>query len=429
MAFRLRCAPGACFIFVVLIQSPAGAAQPVATTPLTLERAVAAALAGNPELHSFEFQIHVQDARARQAGLRPVTELTLELENALGTGEYRGAESVEATLALSQVIELGGKREARVAAANAGRGVLDVERQARQLDVLAEVTRRFIEVASRQEHLRLTGTARDLAQQTIAATEKRVNAAKSPHAELDRAHIALDRADLAERRAAAGLDAARQQLAASWGESRPVIAGIPFGMVEANLYHLPPTGDYTELLGRLNASPDFLRFASEARLRDAELRLAASMRKPDLTLAGGVRRLQYSRDQALVASFSVPLFSGRRAESLVAEAQARRDLLGADRQIALVRAQATLFQLHQELSYAVLEAERLTSDILPRSDEALKETEYAYERGRYSYLELVDAQREYLELQGALIDAATDAHQLRAEIERLGNAPLTPGSL
>ena len=352
MAFRLRCAPGACFILAALLQSPAGAAQPAATTPLTLERAIAAALLGNPELRSFEFQIHAQDARTRQAGLRPATELTLELENALGTGEYRGAESVEATLALSQLIELGGKREARIAAANAGRGVLDVERQARQLDVLAEVTRRFIEVASRQEHLRLTGTARDLAQQTIAATEKRVNAAKSPHAELDRAHIALDRAELAERRAAAGLDAARQQLAASWGESRPVIAGIPFGMVEANLYHLPPTGDYTELLGRLNASPDFLRFASEARLRDAELRLAASMRKPDLTLAGGVRRLQYSHDQALVASFSVPLFSGRRAESFMAEAQAHRDLLGTDQQIALVRAQATLFQLHQELSVA-----------------------------------------------------------------------------
>ena len=138
MAFRLRCAPGACFIFAALLQSPTGAAQPVATAPLTLERAVAAALLGNPELRSFEFQIHAQDARTRQAGLRPATELTLELENALGTGEYRGAESVEATLALSQLIELGGKREARIAAANAGRGVLDVERQARQLDVLAD---------------------------------------------------------------------------------------------------------------------------------------------------------------------------------------------------------------------------------------------------------------------------------------------------
>ena len=110
MAFRLRCAPGACFIFAALLQSPTGAAQPVATAPLTLERAVAAALLGNPELRSFEFQIQAQDARTRQAGLRPATELSLDLENALGSGEYRGAESVEATLALSQVIELGGKR-------------------------------------------------------------------------------------------------------------------------------------------------------------------------------------------------------------------------------------------------------------------------------------------------------------------------------
>ena len=72
------------------------------------------------------------------------------------------------------------------------------------------------------------------------------------------------------------------------------------------------------------------------------------------------------------------------------------------------------------------EAETLKTDMLPRVQEALKETEYAFTRGRYSYLELVDAQREYLAVQAALIDAATDAHELRTEIERLTDAPLAP---
>ena len=66
----------------------------------------------------------------------------------------------------------------------------------------------------------------------------------------------------------------------------------------------------------------------------------------------------------------------------------------------------------------------MRTDILPRADEALRETEYAFERGRYSYLELVDAQREYLDLQASLIEASANAHALRAEIERLTNAPL-----
>jgi len=95
-----------------------------------------------------------------------------------------------------------------------------------------------------------------------------------------------------------------------------------------------------------------------------------------------------------------------------------------ERRAAEVKAQATLYELHRQLIRAVSEATTLRDDIKPRSAEALNETEYAYERGRYSYLELVDAQREFLAVQAALIDAAASAHGLRAEIERLTNAPL-----
>ncbi len=88
--------------------------------------------------------LKAQDARVALAGLRPATEASMELENVLGSGETRGLDAAEATFALSQVIELGGKRNFRTAAAQAGRNVLSVEQQAVQLDVLAEVTRRFI---------------------------------------------------------------------------------------------------------------------------------------------------------------------------------------------------------------------------------------------------------------------------------------------
>jgi cobalt-zinc-cadmium efflux system outer membrane protein len=84
-----------------------------------------------------------------------------------------------------------------------------------------------------------------------------------------------------------------------------------------------------------------------------------------------------------------------------------------------------LYELHQQITQATLVARTLKDDIQPRSAEALKETEYAYERGRYSYIELVDAQREYLSVRESLIEAAATAHTLRAEIERLTNAPLT----
>lgn len=413
---------GACFFAAGLVTVPAQADD---APSLGLRQAIDAALAGNPELQTFAFAFRAQEAREQQAGLRPAPELSLDVENVLGFGEAKGTGAAEYTLALSRVLELGGKRDARIATAQAGRSALEIVRQARQLDVLAEVTRRFIAVAARQEQMGLAQRAVELAQETVEGSERRVNAAKSPHAELDRARIALDRARLAQRASAVELDTARKQLAATWGENQPVIAGQVMGDVKAELFQLPPTGDFEELAGRLASNPDFLLFTSETRLRDAELRLASTLRRPDISLSGGMRRLQASGDQAFVASLTVPLFSGSRAESFIAEAQAQRELVDAERQIAEVKAHATLYELHRQLGRWVAEADTLQSDILPRTEEALKETEYAYERGRYSYLELVDAQREYLAVQEALIVAATNAHSLRTEIERLTNAPLT----
>src|SRR3546814_18676707 len=87
---------------------------------------------------------------------------------------------------------------------------------------------------------------------------------------------------------------------------------------------------------------------------------------------------------------------------------------------------STLYELHRELGAALDEAQTLRDDILPRTSEALRETQYAYDRGRYSYIELVDAQREFLALRAALIDASRNAQSLRVEMERLTNAPPAP---
>ena len=393
---------------------------------LTLRQAIEAALERNPDLAMFEFDFRVNDAQRLQAALRPPTEAGLSLENIAGTGEMKGFGGSEATLAISQVIELGGKRQARIATVEAGRDNLTTARQAAQLDVVAEVTRRFIAVAEAQEKVALAQRATELATNTARASDARVQAARAPHVELDRAAVAEQRARLELQSARSQLDTARRSLAAMWGSDEASVNEQPLGSVQAQLYNLPSSGDYARLISSLAKSPDFLRFASEERLRDAELRLAASQRRADLTVGGGIKRLQTGRDYGLVASFSIPLFAGRRAESFVAEAAARRDAVGAEREAALVKAKAQLFALHRQLQDAVAVAQSLETTTIPTMEEALRETEYAFERGRYSYLELVDAQREYLAVQSERIDASTLAQLLAAEIERLTNAPLAP---
>lgn len=387
--------------------------------PLTLRQAVDSALRSNPELGVFAYDLRHQRGRETQAGLGPNPALTLSIEDLAGSGPYAGTETAQSTFALSQVIELGGKRARRVDAAAAERGVLEITRAARQLDVVADVARRFIHVASDQEQLALTRRATGLAEETLAEVAKRVKAGKSPGVEQHRAAIALTRAQVEEEHAEHELLTSRHKLAATWGATS---AG--FGRIEADLYSLPVAGDFDTLLATLAQNPDFTRFASEERLRDAALRLARSQRTPNVELGAGIRRHESSGDQSLVFSLAVPLPLGNRNQGAIAAAESNRAQLDAEKQAAFVRAQAQLFELHQELGHYIAEARTLATSVLPRMDEALAETAYAYQRGRYSYLEWVEAQRELVEVHRAYIEAAAKAHTLRAEIERLTGEPL-----
>ena len=259
---------------------------------------------------------------------------------------------------------------------------------------------------------------------TVDDVALRVRAAKSPEAELLRARAALSRDLLEEQHVVAELTAARQGLAATWGSSR-----ADFSEVRADLYRMPELSDFEALAARLDANPDFLRFASVARLRDAESRLARSLRRPDLEVSGGVRRLEETNDQALVLGISVPLFAGRRAAPAIAEADALRELADVERDAARLEARTRLYGLYEQLRQAIRETDTLRGDVQPQLDEALRATKYAYERGRYGYLELVDAQRAFLEARGAAIVSAVTAQQLLAEIERLTGEPLAANAL
>lgn len=390
-----------------------------ALPPLTLGKAVSAALAGNPDLQQFAFRHQAQAARIDSAGLKPAPIFNSELENVLGTGRTRGLDAAEATFALSQVIELGDQRARRQEAARLGIDGIDGARQAAQLDLLAEVARQFIHVASDQEQLKLTHLATELAERTVAEVGRRVRAAKSPEVELHRASILLSRAQVEEEHAEHELITSRIKLAALWGAR-----SAEFGPVTADLFRLPEVGDYAALTIQLAGSPDFLRFASEARQRDADIRVAESRARSHFTVSAGVRRLQEDGDTALVASFSMPLFGARTAQPAIAEARALRAGIDSEAAAATLKAETRLFELVQELKHSITEAEMLRDKVLPEMEEALKETEYAYQRGRYSYLEWVDAQRERVTVQRALIEAAANTHLFNAEIERLTGAPV-----
>ncbi|WP_341918541.1 TolC family protein [Hydrocarboniphaga effusa] len=381
---------------------------------ITLREAISRTLQSNPDLAAYAYTLKAQDGRITQSGLRPNPTLSGTVENVLGTGLASGGQYAELTLMLSQVIELGGLRERRIDVARRERDGLQAEGDIRRLDTIAETARRFVSLASQQEQHQLTHLAVELAEKTAAAVEKRVAAAKSPLAERDRAAVALQRAQNDDAHAEHELQTARYALAASWAASKP-----DFVSASADLYRLPAMRSYDELLAALEATPDLARYLSEARLRDAEIALAIAGRRQGLQIGAGVRRLEQTRDTGLVFSFQMPLPVGDRNQGLIAEAEARREGAAAEREATLIKARTQLFGYYRELLDRQRQVGLIREKALPRMESALAHTDYAYERGRYSYLELVDAQRELLELKREAIEAAAQYHFTLIEIERL----------
>lgn len=388
---------------------------------LTLARAVDAAIRANPDLMASTYELSAAQARIVQADLRPNPTVSAEFENFVGTGGYKGIDSLETTLSLSQVVELGGKRALRRSAAEADLDVVSIEQRARELDVLAEVTRRFIEVSVAQARVEFAKESVSIAEKTLQTISGRVDAGRSPEAERSRARIALTRAIVEQRQAQSDLRSARYALSATWGSPEPA-----FTAASANLFRLQSVDTFPALMRRLEESVDLSLFASTARLREAELRLARAQARPNLAFSVGARRFEGSNDAALVAGFSMELPVYNRNQGAIREAQVRLSQNDALREAATLNARSALLSLYQEMTTAGARVETLRNEALPQAQVALEQMRGGYERGRFSFLELATAQEELLALRSAAIDAAADFHRMLIEIERLTGAAISP---
>ena len=397
----------------------ASAPLPEPAGVLTLREVLVLALRENPELAPYAWQTRADEARILQAGLQLNPELSLQVEYIVGTGSLRGAREAQTTLQLSQVIELGGKRTARTEVASQARGITRSEYELKRVEVLGDVTLRFIQVVANQHALGLAQTDRQLTETALRIVQERVAAGRGSALEERKAQVALARAELLVEGATHELNAARKKLAASWRSTQPA-----FERAEADLFARKVVPPFDELMARIARGPEFARWVSEQRLRDAEIKLAEARRTPNLTVAGGVRRLEGPGEQAFVIGLSIPWQIHDRNQGGAAEARALLGKTEAERKAAEFRLGAVLLGLYEEMVHDLHVLEGLQKQILPKAEDALAIARDGYSQGRYSYLEVLDAQRTLFDLRQEHIRTATSYHQFVAEIERLTGQPL-----
>ncbi|MDF1638554.1 MULTISPECIES: TolC family protein [Alcanivorax] len=383
-------------------------------TSLTLANAVSRTMAQNPSLRVFDLRLQGLEGSRLTANQAPAYEAGLEVENALGSGTLQGVDGAEYTLSLSSVIELGGKRRARTGAVSSRYDLMEAEREAETLDVLGQVTQRYVATLALQEKLDLATQSVELSEAILNTVTRRTKQGAAPEAEVLRAKAALAQSRIAHSALQTEYEKRKMALASLWGETR-----VDFQRLQGDLFRFESSERFEVLYQQASESPVIRVYASERRMRDAEIRLARSQSESDIRWQIGARRLETTGDTALVAGISMPLFAGRRNRGEVQAARAARDEVQYRQEEALLQLHALLFEAYHTRQQNIDAVEQLRSTVLPDLTKALDLTRQAYERGRYSYVEWTAAQRELLSAREALVEAAATALLNQALIEQL----------
>lgn len=402
---------------VVTLALPAWAADPSPT--LGLNEALDKALRSSPVLGASRAELSAAYGTERQAGVLPNPEVGIEAANLAGSGPYKNTGAAEYTYSVAQKIELGGKRASRQSVAGAERKATDFKTQAARLDVIRDVTVAYGEVLSSEERLKLVEAREKLAREVLENVSRRVGAARDPLIYKNQAEVVLATTALERQKAGRDAQLARRKLASLWGEST-FTGGLDNSVLETGV---EPAG-LEVYQSRLSSSPDLVRLGALREARVASLRLEKSQRVPDPAVSVGVRDFRENGHRAMVVGLSMPIPVFDRNHGNIERAGA--EILQAEEEVRSARLQAEqeVQQAWQEWQSAHAEVTELKQRIVPSAEEALKLSRQGFERGRFSFLEVLNAQRTLAEAQEQQINAEQRRLNAKASLERL--APETP---
>lgn len=401
------CALGAALSLSLLLPIARAAEAAAVTLPQALE----AALTRRPELAAFTMEFQAAEGRVLQSNLRPNPELEFEVGNL----------AEETALGVSQVLETGGKRRARIRSAEAGLPVLRADLQRLRRDVAADVRRAFVALLGAQERLTFKREALDLAARLTETVSERVKAGAVSPIEETRARVALATTTAELARAQRELTDGRFALAAAVGGTVSEIEAAA-GDLSANLS--VPSWDV--LAERALASPDLDRWEKERARREAALGLEHALAAQDVSLKGSFTYNRTDETGLLAVGVSIPLPLFNKNQGAIREAEADLTKTAQERRITEADVLSRLARSYEAVSASAREAKLLQEEALVGAQQAYDAVNEGYRLGKFRYLDVLDAGNALLQAKLQHLEALVTLNLARADLERLAGEPFPP---
>ena len=381
-----------------------GAAGP-ATTLIDLPTAIRLAL-DQPAARAAAHEVAASQALVAQADRLPNPELSW-----LREGQQAGTRTT--TVQINQPIELGRKRQARVAVAQQAAGLAQIEWQARRRDIRADVVTAWHEVHIAAHRRDVAQALTDLARRTVDVAGKRVAAGKISPIDETRARLAAVDAVTALTQAEAALTLARTRLGALVGQPADTL------VLGADSAPLPDVEPLAALLARAGGATAIRRAQGQLAARQAQADAERAARVPDVTLSLGTQRDDQAGRRQTVVGLSVPLPLFNRNEDALRAALRRTDQASDELAAAHTGTVAALTAAHTRYATARNEAALLGQEVVPNARTAYEQTLKGFEYGKFSFLDVLDVQRTWFQAQTRQWDSLENAWRAYADIERL----------
>lgn len=359
-------------------------------------------------------------AARRVAGLRPNPEIQAQIENLAGTGSYKGLRSSETTVAVALPLELGGKRPARVELANARLTRAQVQVELARADLRLRVTQLYIEAVAAERRVEVLGEQAVIAANALRIAIERVQVGDVGFIDQQRAEVLRINAQVASDSAMRQARTARANLETLLGIA--VTGPLDRAWFERIDGYGPPRSIDVEGTLAIAAAQADVRTAA------AQVRVAQSLRVPDLTVSTFVRRLQATDDTAAGVGLSVPIPLFNNGNAFVAQSRAEQTHTLALRSLVVVEARQQIASAQTEVANAAATARAAGGPGLAAAQEAARIARIGWIQGKFDQLTLLDAERTLSQTRETHVDALAAYHDAQARFERLTTPlPATPG--
>jgi cobalt-zinc-cadmium efflux system outer membrane protein len=394
---------------------------------LTMNRAVAVALERNRDVIAAKLDVDSAKFDEVEAGLYPNPVLGYSLGNLVAGNANPQSPRISSpgffgqtvnTLSVSEIIDVWGKRSARLRAAGRSIALQKLLTQDAIRQVVYAVRSAFADVVRLQSELALSRETRERYDETVRLSRSRYSAGDISEAELKKVELEGLRYQNAEVGAGLELDLARQRLAALL--AMPSAEQLPATLIASEDRH----ASYAlgALVDRALAQrPDVLAAKQARWLSDAELARARREAYPDISLGVSYTHSEFTASgdnpNTLGVGFSLPLPLFDRNQANIG--RARVDQRRAQNQgLRLVlEVQHEVGEAFRRIAKAQTLLQVFEGGMLERADSALKGAEKSYRAGGISLLELLEAQRTYLQTRAEYLGAVHDYLQATIDLQ------------